>query len=624
MMEWVMRNYLQYAYPRFLAIVVVSLLANGIGHAQVRLINMTPQNRSCESNQDSEPNLAVNPANTNQIAGSAFTPGNQIDCLDATRTACPTNLAPIFVSTDGGGTWNLNCIVPSNAGGMTSDITLRFGSNTNNLYAGILRQPGFLRLNILRTNDFAGTAGMTLLVDRNNVDQPYVQAITVAGNDRVYVGDNDFGGPNGQTATIDQSLDGTQFNTLRIETRVTAGQDGPPIRTAIHPNGVIYAAFYGWRTRVGNFSPNATITSDVVVVRDNNGGTGTNPFTALVDTDGLAGVRVAQNRTIPWANTSQPGFGQERFVGSNITIAVDPSRSSTVYIAWAARVGTTDYTLHVRRSLDFGATWSGDLRTITNATNPALAINDAGTVGFLYQQLTASGTSQRWVTHVERTNDAFVNIQDLVLANVPANAPPAQFTPYIGDYVHLKAIGTTFYGIFSANNTPDNSNFPNGVIYQRNANFTTRTLLSTDNATSVPVSIDPFFFSISSPPVLTVNMELVHPDHNHLRLFNLLIDGVVVRANINGGGTGPQQVSPGIHRVSETGGTATPIGAFHVVIGGHCAPDGTVNLSAGQSKTCTITNFDNFGGCPTQRKCCEPGTGEQGCQQCVLQSQQCP
>lgn len=631
-----MKNHmLSAAYSKFLAVVVVWILVGGASHGQVKLVNMIPQNRSCETNQDSEPNVAVNPANQNQIAGSAFTPGNQTDCLTPTRTACPTNLAPIFVSTDGGNTWNLNCIVPSNAVGMTGDITIRFGGTTNNFYAGILRQPGFLRLNILRTNNFVGAAQMTVLVDRNNVDQPYVQATTVGGNDRLYVGDNDFNGPNGRTATIDQSLDANaaccpppppppQFNSLRIETRGTAAQDGPPIRTAIHSNGTIYSAFYGWRTMVGNFNPNATITSDVVVVRDNNGGTGANPFTALSDSDGFAGIRVVQNRTIPWANTSQPNFGQERFVGSNITIAVDPTRSSTVYIAWADRVGTTDYTLHVRRSLDFGATWSGDLRTITNATNPALAIDDRGTVGFLYQQITGSGTTQRWVTHLERTNDAFATIQDLTLANVPANAPPVQFIPYIGDYVHLKAIGTTFYGIFAANNTPDNANFPNGVIYQRNANFTARTLLSTDNTTPVAVSIDPFFFSVSSPPVLTVNMSLVHPDHNHLRLFNLLIDGVVVRANINGGGTGPQEVSPGIHRVSQTGGTGTPIGAFHVVIGGDCAPDGTVNVAPGQSKTCTITNFDNFGGCPTQRRCCEPGNGEQGCRLCVAANQQCP
>jgi hypothetical protein len=143
-------------------------------------------------------------------------------------------------------------------------------------------------------------------------------------------------------------------------------------------------------------------------------------------------------------------------------------------------------------------TWSADLRTITNATNPALAINDDGTVGFLYQQVTGTESQQRWVTHLERTDDGFATVQDLVLATVPANTPAVSFLPYIGDYVHLMAIGRDFYGIFSANNSPDLSNFPNSVIYQRNANFVTKTLLSTDNVTKVEVSIDPFFFKVEA------------------------------------------------------------------------------------------------------------------------------
>jgi hypothetical protein len=451
----------------------------------ILVVNMIPKSLSGETRQDSEPNLAVNPANPLQIAGSAFTP----DPFGGPN-------APIYVSSDGGNTWLLNSIVPSQAGSGsgTGDITVRFGSTSNTLYAGILRQPGGLRLNILRTANFLGAAVMTVLVDRQSVDQPYVQAASVGGNDRVYVGNNDFAAPAGRTATVDESLNANAlapaFSSIRIEQRGTSGQDGPPIRPAIHPDGTIYAIFYGWRAFDGK---NAR--ADVVVVRDDNWGIGPTPFTSLVDSDGLAGMRVVQKRTVPWANFSQPTFGQERFVGSNISIAVDPNNSSTVYIAWADRVGDTDYTLHVRRSLDRGITWSNDLRTVTNATNPALAVNSVGTVGFLYQQVLGSSATQRWQTRIELTNDAFTSIQDFVLANVPAMAPPPLFLPYIGDYVHLMAVGKDFYGIFSANNTPDLANFPQGVSYQRNADFTTKTLL--DNAgRRVPVSIDPFFFRV--------------------------------------------------------------------------------------------------------------------------------
>lgn len=43
----------------------------------------------------------------------------------------------------------------------------------------------------------------------------------------------------------------------------------------------------------------------------------------------------------------------------------------------------------------------------------------------------------------------------------------------------------------------DSNNFPSGVTYQRNANFTSRALLALDNTTTVAPSIDPFFFKVN-------------------------------------------------------------------------------------------------------------------------------
>lgn len=87
-----------------------------------------------------------------------------------------------------------------------------------------------------------------------------------------------------------------------------------------------------------------------------------------------------------------------------------------------------------------------------------------------------------------------MNWDDLILANVPATTPVKTFDPYIGDYDHMVAVGQSFFGIFSANNTPDKANFPNGVKYLRNANFTTRRLLNVNGTSPVAPSIDPFFF----------------------------------------------------------------------------------------------------------------------------------
>src|SRR6267142_1679745 len=109
--------------------------------AQVSLVNMTPQNRSGETNQDSEPTIAINPSNKLQLVGTAFTWDNM------TGTPMTGNLAPIYASTDGGQTWNLVLSVPSTTGATfpTGDITVHFSGTTvgttNNLYAGILHSP---------------------------------------------------------------------------------------------------------------------------------------------------------------------------------------------------------------------------------------------------------------------------------------------------------------------------------------------------------------------------------------------------------------------------------------------------------------------------------------------------
>jgi hypothetical protein len=458
---------------------------------QVFLVNIIPRSLSGESNQDSEPTIAVNRANPLQIAATAFTPDPG-----------GGNLAPIFTSIDGGNTWTLKSIVPSSAadGSATADITVSFGTSSNRLYAGIIRlpfPPNRPRLNILRTNDFQSGATMKVLVDRtgSGVDQPYVQAATVAsgpnqGKDRVYVGDNDFNATP-KSATIDQSLDAGKntpsFTSVRIEKRTTAGQDGPPIRPAIHPDGTVYAIFHSWRT----FENSGEGTADVVVVRDDNGGSGTPKFQSLKDPgDGNAGMRVVKS-----VKFNFDGFLGLQRTGGDVSIAVDPTNSAIVYVAYNDDIGS-NYVLHVLRSTDRGQTWSGDLRTVNNALNPALAVNNAGKVGLLYQQLTGSGASQRWVTKfVSSVNGTTWSA--ITLATVPANAPAKVFDPYLGDYDHLMSIGKDFYGIFCANNTPKKANFPKGVVYQRNANFTTQTLLDVDNTTPIDPSIDPFFFKVT-------------------------------------------------------------------------------------------------------------------------------
>src|SRR5436190_12841759 len=334
--------------------------------ASVRVVDLIPVSLSGETWQDAEPFLALYASNPKLMAASAFTPN---------PGGSASGTAPIFVSDDGGDSWTLRNTLPSES--MTADITHAVGGTPPVLYAGIMKVPGF-PLNELKANDFLSPATMTLQSSRADIDQPFVRTAAVASADRVYVGLNDFDAPDGRTATVDVSLDGgATYRSRRIETRSTLGQNGPSIRPAVARDHTVYVEYLGWRSQSGS-----DVTSDVVVVRDDSGATGSAPFKDLVDpSDHLPGRLVATSVAIPWSNA--PTLGQER-IGSTLSIAVDALHSDTVYVAWADRAGTGDiYTVHLRRSGDRGVTWSGDRRTVTNATNASLAVAANGTAGFL-------------------------------------------------------------------------------------------------------------------------------------------------------------------------------------------------------------------------------------------------
>jgi hypothetical protein len=434
----------------------------------LRVVNVVPASLSNETNGDTEPSIAVDAANPQRIAIIAFTPD-----------PASSGSAPIFLSTDGGVNWTTMVCLPG--GNTTFDSSIRFAGHEGTFYAAILRADS-VNLSILRSA-FPPAGLMTELINRSGPDQPWVVAswASVSGTpERVYVTSND----NGQAA-VQFSQDAATAPApagfgAPLNLQLRAGSSRPSVRGAIHRAGRVYITFI--RATAGG--------SDVVVMRDD--AWGSNGFGDLVDAgDAVAGVRVVSGVTVPPVGTM---LGTQR-VSSRIAIAVDPGNRRRVYLAWCdgAVTALSPFTLHLRRSDDGGATWTADLRTILNVTNPCLAVNVQGVVALMYQQFVTSASGNRWNTVLERSTDRFATV---ATSSVLANTPPGVgfgAAGDLGDFCNMISIGKDFYGTFCAVNAPLNANFPSGVTFLRNADFTTGNLRNVANNANVATSVDPFF-----------------------------------------------------------------------------------------------------------------------------------
>jgi hypothetical protein len=460
----------------------------------VLIVDIIPESLSGETDGNTEPNLAVNPANPSQIAASAYLPS----------TSTGRNMSSIFISTNGGTKWGCHSIVPMP--NMSRDVTLRFGGSSNMLYVAALNDDyDFL---ICRSSELA-TRRMDDSLCRqlkSDFDQPYIAVATIDRRDKVFVGINDWAAIPG-LATVVRSLDGTadspnsDFTPVPIEfvsrprDRPTGKPtDDPEIRVAFSADGKkVYAVF----NRVTDFAgPKRQRTGDVVLVRDDNGGNSRDgSFTALRDENRVAGSPVKTRRTFFFNSR----LGRDR-LGGDLAIAVDPENADNVYVVWGELLENQP-ALQVVRSKDGGQRWSEPpLRTIRNAKNPGLAINNKGTLAFLYQQVDTSDGPETWLTKVELTKDDFKHMNPLTLSKFPAaelDKIPKLPQPRLGDYLHLMTVGDVFYGIFPASNVPDESRFPPGRIqFQRRKDFATKKLLDADG-TVVESSVDPFFFKLT-------------------------------------------------------------------------------------------------------------------------------
>lgn len=458
--------------------------------AQVQVVDMIPVMMSDEVRINSEPYLAVNPADTQLLVATAFM---------ATPTGSPNG--PLFVSTDGGATWVARNIIPSSPGSFynTGDITIRFNGTGTALYGAILRA-GTGKLEVIRTTDMTLSTPMTVLNTPRRTDQPYIYARTVtgwydSGKDRVWVGNNESAA-NPASATVDQSLDAgialPAFAQIRVDAGTPVSRDNYQVRTVAHAAGSVYVAFY---RRKGSIA--GGYNADVVIVRDDDWGKNMPPFQSLVDTVTLvAGQNIVASTPVSDTFGSSVALGREWW-GGDLYLTVDPNDAAKVYISYSDSEFGKPRTLHLRRSTNSGQNWTPDLLTTPSAKNAAIAISSQGKIGYVYQQLAGTSPNLRWQTHLRRSTDGVV-WDDVTLADFPAEGPDSPGgSRIVGDYMNMVAVGKNFYGVFSSYNDLVNASFPAGVTWLRNKTPTGDPMprfLGVDGTTTVAASIDPFFF----------------------------------------------------------------------------------------------------------------------------------
>lgn len=453
---------------------------------RMRIVNVIPKLMSKEIDFDAQPSIAVNPANLNEMA------------ITTQGTPPADQKGPIFYSCDGGETWELRYDIPDGGNGDESPC---FALTSSELYIGSLPvSEQALIMEVLRVRDspqkpeapqiitklgsVTATAGSPSL----EFDQPWAVATTVVdgpgdGVDRLYLGYNLHTGE-AQRATVGVYLDASapEPASRPIDLDPRTPRNGYEIRPAVHQDGTVYVAYKGVVSSQHVF--NRVV--NVVVARDDHWGAGQHPFTDLVGSDGQPGMVVA-------ADVDMNEFLNDGMIGgvrlaNDLAIAVDPNDSDVVYLAWGD-TPTGVYTLHVRRSTDRGQNWSGDLLSVENAVLACLAINNRGTVAFLYQQL----VDGRMETHFRTTTDG-KNWDDTLMARTWACPPQT----HAGDFCHMLAVGANFYGTFPAMNESDPANFfPYGggdFRYQRNTFG--GLLVGLDGSQVIAPSIDPFFFKV--------------------------------------------------------------------------------------------------------------------------------
>ena len=393
---------------------IAFLYALPASSAPINVIDVIPNAASAETGQNSEPSLAVDPLNPNDIISGAFSSTFIVGGVSS----------PYWISTNGGTTWSGFGSLPSD------DKSLAWRQDGVAALTTTLNPVGTnFEINTFQSGATNFGSAINTFNPGQRLDQPWVR--TGPGG-QTYLAYNNLSNAVGKTASMIVSANnGTTYGSqVTLETITPAGgQDAPSVRQAVN-GSTVYAAFTRWGTGLGVTGGTTFPGSQVVVVKSTNSGASFSAGVSAATTTGY------------FANASNTPLtlGQER-TSSDLAIAVDPNNANHVVVAYGNVPGSGQLQLNVVESTDGGAAWSAPkFKTSLNVRSalPGISILANGDIGLLYAQYdpATNALSQHLVT----TTDDFATTTDALLGTERNTFPTATFFPYLGDLCRRYAV----------------------------------------------------------------------------------------------------------------------------------------------------------------------------------------